>query len=263
MASFTQQLTPRVSYDPKVPVAQGSTDLAARLGALTSTTDAVYDALIQSGKQADAWALADAMERFNRVGSELGVNQFARINALKELEAKLGAAAAKTNSQILMDKASAQAGIIGQLANMRQQDFQNAMTTHNATFSQTQILKDRAQQQAATQNAQSLAASAFNQRPLQTAQPVGQPATPTSAFTAQRPIQSAPQPVQQPSGDMSWELANKQALATGGMVTQTPAGLWRVLKPKQALVPTPPRTMTGQTVKKPTTSVDYGGEMEI
>lgn len=209
--AFITQLTPRVSYDPKVPVAQGSTDLAARLGALAATSDSIYDALIQSGKQADAWALADAMERFNRVGSELGVNQFARINALKEMEAKLGAAAAKTNSQILMDKANAQAGIIALLANMRQQDFQNAMTTHNATFSQTQILKDRAQQQAATQNAQSLAASAFHQQPLQTAQPVGQPTTPTSAFTAQRPISSVQQSNQAYIDQQRKILANQKA----------------------------------------------------
>ncbi|MFA6315696.1 MAG: hypothetical protein WC648_05015 [Candidatus Paceibacterota bacterium] len=166
MATFTSYRntssikSPTFVADPNVPSAPNNTDLAARLSELDKTTSQVYDALIQAGKIADANALAIATRNMKNIGGELGLNQMTRMAEIKKMETALNAAAMKTQSEILMQKAQAQASTLNQLTNMRQQDFANAMSVYNAQKGKYEQQQQTIETQNAQQNAIAQAARA-------------------------------------------------------------------------------------------------------
>jgi len=95
----------------------------AGLAGLFNTASATYDALIKRGRAADAHALKRATERFNNVGSELGVNKAARARAITEMTNALNAASRKAESQVIAQKVAQQADILGKMAQVDAQSW--------------------------------------------------------------------------------------------------------------------------------------------
>jgi len=86
-----------------------------------------YGSLIQRGRDADAFALRDAAEKFKAVGSKYGVNSMQRSRALTDLKGQMTAASKKVEAGVIAQQLQAQAGVLADIAGLEQRDFAQEM----------------------------------------------------------------------------------------------------------------------------------------
>ena len=97
---------------------------------------AAYTDLINSNRLADAFSLKQAEELFARSGSELGVNSFARAEALNSLTSQMNNASAVTESSVLSQALSEQASMLSSLTSIETQQLAAAFGQGQAIFDQ-------------------------------------------------------------------------------------------------------------------------------
>lgn len=105
----------------------------ADLQDLFETIGAAFDDLVSRGRESDAVALRDATEKFASIGSKLGVNSAGRLRALTEMKNKMDVATRFAESRILVDKLRSQAGLLGQISQLRGKAFDKATTSAGFT----------------------------------------------------------------------------------------------------------------------------------
>lgn len=125
---------------------------------LLKTTTEAYNKLMQGGRENDAFALRDAMERFSRAGTQAGISPWARTQAINDLRARMAAAANTLQGTVTANALSAQGNILGNIGNLDAQTKSAWADQQRIGLERSKLLWD--QQQAAQARADRLKAQA-------------------------------------------------------------------------------------------------------
>ena len=119
-----------VTKDTNVPKAD-NTQVRGQLVDLIGQTTQAYNLLMQAGRDNDAYALRDAMERFSRTGSQAGVSPWARTQAINDLRARMAATARTLQGTLTSQALDKHAALLGQIANLDATTFNQQMAIAN------------------------------------------------------------------------------------------------------------------------------------
>jgi hypothetical protein len=112
---------------PPVATVGNESSAAKGLRSLFKDIGSAYNELIKRGRDADAFALRDAAQRFAAAGSKFGVNEFARTQALTDLKARMTAASEAVAAKNTAAKLQAQASVLDRLAGVEATEFAQEM----------------------------------------------------------------------------------------------------------------------------------------
>jgi hypothetical protein len=104
----------------ETPTRPDYSDIRNQYVNLLGTINAAYNQLLTAGRDNDAFALRDAMERMSRAP---GGNAWSRLQAANDLRARMAAAARVLQGTTTAQALSAQGGVLGQIANLDQATF--------------------------------------------------------------------------------------------------------------------------------------------
>jgi len=121
---------------PTPMTAPDNSAMRQQLVDVIGTTTAAYNKLMQGGRENDAFALADALRAYTRTGTKLGVNSWARQEAINQLRARMSSAALIFQGTTMANALAAQTDQLGRIAALDQQTFKNAMEANNQNFNQ-------------------------------------------------------------------------------------------------------------------------------
>lgn len=191
--------------------------LRGQLTGLIATTTAAYNQLMTAGRDNDAFALRDALERFTRTGAQLGVNPWARTQAINDLRARMTATAQQFQGTTTAQALAAQAGLLDKIGSLDATSFNQAVQAHQANlsgaqFAETQRKNTWDMNNYWNQQEQQAAAARQVMPTSQTATPITK--TPTASTIAKA---GATPPVAAP-----YQFAWQKTLGAGGAATPYP-----------------------------------------
>jgi hypothetical protein len=111
---------------------------------LYNTIGSTYEGLINAGRTDLAYNLREASDRLSASGSELGVNSWARQQAITDLTNEMNAAQQVTDSEYLVQMLQQQQSALSDLAQLDSESFNQAMQIYNAAQSQANYEEQQA-----------------------------------------------------------------------------------------------------------------------
>lgn len=105
------------------------TGTRGRLKGLIGTIEGAYGSLIKQGREADAFALREATQRFANAGAKTGISSTARISALADLKARMSAASRVMESKFIAQQLRDEAGVLDSIATIDAREFQQGFQT--------------------------------------------------------------------------------------------------------------------------------------
>lgn len=111
-------------------------EVRTQMESLYSSIGTAYEDLINSGRTANAYNLKEAADRLSATGSELGVNSWARQQAITDLSNEMAAAQSYTENQYLVQMLGQQQSVLQSLADLDNNSFNQAMKVYNAAAQQ-------------------------------------------------------------------------------------------------------------------------------
>jgi hypothetical protein len=120
-------------------------DIRSRYVDLLKSTTQAYNLLLQAGRDNDAFSLRDSMERMSRAA---GGTAWARLQAANDLRARMAAASRQLAGTTTASALSAQSNILGQIANLDQNAFNDVVQGRQLELNEAQFEWDKKQQKA-------------------------------------------------------------------------------------------------------------------
>lgn len=140
----TQSTVPGAA--PKAPIAApDNSGLRQQLTDLLGTTTDAYNKLMEAGRNNDAFALRDALERFTRSGSKVGVSPWARTQAINDLRARMAEAAKVFQGTTTANALVAQRSVLDAIGTLDAKTFQQALDLRASNLQQSQFLETQKQ----------------------------------------------------------------------------------------------------------------------
>ena len=106
-------------------------DVRGRIASLLGTIRAAFGDLISAGRENEAAQLRESAERFANAGSKLGVNAFARAQALNDLKSKMRVAGRLVEAQAIGQRLAMESQTLNNLANVDQAEFNQGLQAAN------------------------------------------------------------------------------------------------------------------------------------
>jgi hypothetical protein len=106
-------------------------DVRGRIQSLLGNIRAAFADLISAGRENEAAQLRESAERFANAGSKLGVNAFARAQALNDLKSKMRVAGRLLEAQASGQRLALEANTLNSLARVDQAEFNQGLQAAN------------------------------------------------------------------------------------------------------------------------------------
>jgi len=125
--------------------APDNSDVRNKLVGLIQTTTDAYNKLMQAGRDNDAFALRDAMERYARAGTQIGVNSWARTQSINDLRARMAASAGVLQGTTTAQALAAQADLLGKVGALDATTFNQTLAAKGANLETSKFEESKSQ----------------------------------------------------------------------------------------------------------------------